>query len=84
MKDCERRITRAEALSNSRKSLLSFLTEQGLPTTKNQLQKLATTGGGPEYSIYGNKAVYTPTNLLAWAEAKLTASRKSTSERAAS
>jgi hypothetical protein len=60
-----------------------FLTEQGLPTTKNQLQKLATTGGGPEYSIYGNKAVYTPTNLLAWAEAKLTASRKSTSERAA-
>ena len=67
----------------TRGEFADFLTEQGLPTTKNQLQKLATTGGGPEYSIYGNKAVYTPTNLLGWAEAEVDRFRKSTSERAA-
>jgi hypothetical protein len=66
----------------TRKQSADFLTEQGLPVTSNTLQKLATVGGGPEYSIFGNRAVYAPENLLGWAEAKLTKSRKSTSETA--
>jgi hypothetical protein len=66
----------------TRKQSADFLTEQGFPVTRNTLQKLATVGGGPEYSIFGNRAVYAPDKLLAWAEAKLTASRKSTSEAA--
>jgi hypothetical protein len=64
----------------TRKQSADFLTEQGLPVTSNTLQKFATVGGGPEYSIFGNKAVYAPDKLLAWAEGKLAASRKSTSE----
>ena len=41
---------------------------------------MATTGGGPPYQIYGNKAVYTEPNLDKYAEAKLSALRSSTSE----
>ena len=59
-----------------------FLTERGFPTAKNTLQKMATTGGGPIYRIFGNYAVYTRDDLLAWAEAKLSVPRRSTSEAA--
>jgi len=57
-----------------------YLTEQrGLRTSKNTLQKYATTGGGPVYRRFGNKAVYTVSDLNAWAEKKLSAPRNSTS-----
>ncbi len=59
-----------------------FLTERGFPTTKFTLQKYATTGGGPVYRIWGNRALYTRDDLLAWAEAKLSVPRRSTSEAA--
>ena len=65
----------------TRREAASYLSERGLPVTKNTLQKFATIGGGPTYSIFGNRAVYTPDELEAWAEARLTASfRGSTSE----
>jgi hypothetical protein len=57
-----------------------YLTERGLPITKGTLQKMATTGGGPPYQIFGNVAVYTPAGLDAWADAKLRAPKHSTSE----
>ncbi len=66
----------------TRQESASYLSARGLLVTKNTLQKFATVGGGPEYSIFGNRALYTPQNLDAWAEARLTASRKSTSETA--
>ena len=59
-----------------------FLTERGFPTAKNTLQKMATTGGGPVYRIFGNRSLYTRDDLLAWAEAKLSVPRRSTSEAA--
>ena len=59
-----------------------FLADHGFPTTKNTLQKYATTGGGPVYRIFGNRALYTPEDLLDWADAKLSAPRRSTSEAA--
>ncbi len=59
-----------------------FLTERGFQTTKFTLQKYATVGGGPVYRIWGNRALYVPDDLLAWAEAKLSAPRRSTSEAA--
>jgi hypothetical protein len=68
------RLLRAEAAA--------FLNENGFPTTKNTLQKLATVGGGPVYQLFGNRATYTPEDLLAWAEAKLSAPRRATSEAA--
>ena len=57
-----------------------FLTERGQKTTKAQLQKLACVGGGPLYQLFGNRALYTPENLIAWADGRLSRLRRSTSE----
>jgi hypothetical protein len=67
-------LTRAEAAA--------YLSERGLPITKGTLQKLATVGGGPPYRIFGNKALHEPAKLDEWAEAKLSAPKRSTSEAA--
>ncbi len=68
------RLLRAEAAD--------FLTENGFPTTKNTLMKLASIGGGPVYQLFGNRATYMPEDLLAWAMSKLSTPRRSTSEAA--
>jgi hypothetical protein len=65
----------------TRREAAKYLTERGLPTTFSTLQKLACTGGGPLYQLYGNKTVYLPENLDGWAAAKMTPLRRSTSER---
>jgi hypothetical protein len=67
----------------TRPEAATYLTERGLPISKNTLQKLATVGGGPAYRIWGNKAVSTPDELDTWADSKLQAPRRSTSEEAA-
>jgi hypothetical protein len=64
----------------TRPEAAQYLTERGLPISKLTLQKLATLGGGPPYRIWGNKALHQPADLDAWAEAKLSAPRRSTSE----
>ena len=67
----------------TRRQSAAFLDDQlGLKISFSQLQKLAVVGGGPEYEIFGNKAVYKPTTLIEWAMAKLRAPRRSTSETA--
>ncbi|EAQ96400.1 helix-turn-helix domain-containing protein [Congregibacter litoralis] len=53
-------LTRAEAAD--------YLTDCGYPTGKGTLQKIASTGGGPRYRIFGSRALYTPDDLLRWAE----------------
>jgi hypothetical protein len=59
-----------------------YLTEdKGLKTSKNTLQKWATTGGGPLYRRFGNRAVYTVEDLDAWAERKLSAPRRTYKKR---
>jgi len=55
----------------TRREAAEFLSEQGLQISANTLQKFATTGGGPDYRIFGNRAVYTPADLLAWAEERM-------------
>lgn len=60
-----------------------YLTARGLRISKTTLQKFATIGGGPAYQRFGHRSVYTATNLDAWAEAKLSAPRASTSRAAA-
>ena len=57
-----------------------YLTDRGFKTKKGTLQKYATTGGGPPYVRFGNKALYSPDNLDQWAEGKMSAPRRSTSE----
>ncbi|AKI00555.1 hypothetical protein IMCC20628_01848 [Hoeflea sp. IMCC20628] len=63
-----------------RKEAARRLTEQGLKVSPATLGKWAVHGGGPVYQIFGNKAVYTEDALSAWAEAKLSTPRRSTSE----
>ena len=63
-----------------RRDAASYLTERGLKTTFSTLQKLACIGGGPNYRLFGNRAVYTAEDLDAWAETKLSEPRNSTSE----
>jgi hypothetical protein len=46
------------------------------------LTKLASTGGGPQYQLFGNKAVSTCEQLDEWVREKLSAPRRSTSEAA--
>ena len=64
----------------TRPEAAAYLTDKGLPTTKGSLQKQATVGGGPEYEIWGNKAVYRPSKLDAYAAQKLKPSRRSTAK----
>ena len=51
----------------TRQEAADYLSERGLQIAKNTLQKYATTGGGPEYCIFGNRALYTPESLNRWA-----------------
>jgi hypothetical protein len=64
-----------------RREAAEYLTSQrGLRVSRNSLQKMATLGGGPLYRRFGIRAVYTIDDLDAWASAKLSAPRRSTSE----
>jgi hypothetical protein len=64
-----------------RREAADYLTSQrGLRISRNTLQKMATTGGGPPYRIFGIRAVYLATELDAWADTKLSDARHSTSE----
>ena len=50
----------------TRQEAADYLSERGLLIAKNTLQRYATTGGGPEYCIFGNRALYTPEVLDRW------------------
>jgi hypothetical protein len=63
----------------SRVEAAEYLTSRGLKTAYTTLTKLASIGGGPEYQIWGNRAVYTPKGLDTHIERKLSAPRRSTS-----
>lgn len=63
----------------SRIQASEYLKARGLPVEPTTLQKWATTGGGPNYYRFGNRAVYAPDDLDVWAQAKLGAPRASTS-----
>ena len=54
-----------------RRDVPRFLLEKwGIRYSSNYLDKLATTGGGPRYSIVGNRSYYAPEDLDAWIESK--------------
>jgi hypothetical protein len=64
----------------SRGSGASALTAAGYRTSPATLATAVTRGNGPGYRIYGKRAIYRWGDLLAWAEAKTTPLRHSTSE----
>ena len=52
----------------------------GLPCSPKWLAKLATCGGGPTYRKAGKFPMYAPADLDAWASARISAPRSSTTE----
>ena len=64
----------------SRREAAAYLTERGFKISHLTLQKMASVGGGPKYRIWGNRAIYGPPDLDEYAEDKLSAPRRSTSE----
>jgi hypothetical protein len=56
------------------------LTEAGFPVSVTTLSTKATRGGGPEYLKFGPRTLYRWSSTLAWANGRLTAPRRSTSE----
>lgn len=63
----------------TRPEAAAFLNDHGFPVSKTTLGKYATVGGGPDYQIFGYRALYTPDELLRWAKGKLKEPRRSTS-----
>lgn len=66
----------------SRKEASAYLKARGLPVSPSTLNKYATVGGGPVHVKFGRLARYRPSDLDAWAAARLSAPRRSTSDRA--
>jgi hypothetical protein len=64
----------------TRRRTAEALTEAGLPTPAATLATMATRGGGPPYQLYGRRALYRWGDALAWAQARLTTPRRTTSE----
>jgi len=54
----------------------------GLPCSPRWLAKLAVVGGGPIYRKAGRTPIYAPADLDAWAQARIGAPQKSTSDKA--
>jgi hypothetical protein len=70
--DIQRRLDRKEAAQ--------FLTSHGYRTAPATLAKLACIGGGPTFESFGRRPLYRETELLAWAQARSTGPRRSTSD----
>ncbi len=63
-----------------RDAVAAALTAVGLPVKSKTLATMATRGGGPPYQLFGRWPLYRWGDALAWAEARLSAPRRSTSE----
>jgi hypothetical protein len=63
-----------------RSAAAAFLTEHGYPLRPSTLAKLASVGGGPTFRSFGRVPIYTEEDLLAWAEARTSKPRTSTSD----
>ena len=64
----------------SRKDTAESLTAAGYPVKPATLATKATRGGGPPYQLFGTKPLYRWGNALAWAQARLSPLRGTTSD----
>lgn len=64
----------------TREKAASFLSDLGMPVAKTTLGKLACIGGGPTFHKFGQRTLYKPSDLLAWAESRTSKPLSSTSE----
>lgn len=70
--DLEARLTRQQTAA--------ALTEAGFPTTDKTFSTKASRGGGPPYELWCGRATYQWGKSLSWAQNRLSAPRRSTSE----
>ncbi len=63
-----------------RKTLALTMTAAGFPISQATLATLASRGGGPAFQLWGRKPLYRWGSALEWAESRLTAPVRSTSE----
>jgi hypothetical protein len=63
-----------------RKSTAEALTESGYPISEKTLATMASRTGGPPYFKFGRAVVYRWADALGWAESRLSAPRRTTSE----
>jgi hypothetical protein len=71
--DCDTLLSRDQAATTLR--------EAGFPVSKATLATMASRGHGPIYRRFGPRALYRWGDLITWAEGRLSAPRRSTSER---
>ena len=64
----------------TRRAAAAALTAAGYPTSSATLATLASRSGGPIYRHYGARVVYRWAELLDWAQSRLSAPMRSTSE----
>lgn len=64
----------------TRQAVAEALTDQGYSITASTLATMATRGGGPPYARWGRRAIYLWGSSLAWAEARMGTSRRTTSD----
>jgi hypothetical protein len=63
-----------------RKATAEALTSRGFKTKASSLTALACRGDGPIFQKFGRRVVYKWSNVLAWAQSRLSAPVTSTSE----
>lgn len=64
----------------ARDQATAALNQRGYKISPKTLATLATRGGGPSYRKFGRRPLYLLADLIAWAEGRLSAPRRSTSE----
>jgi hypothetical protein len=64
----------------TRRDAAAALTAVGYPVARATLATLASRGGGPPYRRFGRRPLYIWRDLLAWAEGRMSAPMRSTSE----
>lgn len=64
----------------TRDQTAAALNDAGYPIKAKTLATKATRGGGPPYRLFGTRPLYRWDDALAWAEARLSMPRVSTSE----
>ncbi len=67
-----------------RNGAVEFLGKRGYRCSATSLATYITRGGGPVYHKWGHRVFYTAADLLAWAEGRTSAPRRSSSEADAS
>ena len=63
-----------------RRAAADFLAERGFPCSPATLATAVTRGGGPTFQKFGTRVLYRQSDLVSWAESKLSPPRRSTSE----